>query len=189
MPSRSAPAGKNIQNEGGAVNDPSPQQLFQIALLGPGEFVVHNHQVDLLGLNGQGQLLGLAAADIGGAVRLLPALQRPVHHHGAGGIGQGGQLVQRILAVHRDEQRSFRLLYPVQALDSLGYPLVGQLNFPHPLALGHPPRLYRAEGDDGQRPVFRFSQKGGADAGNPASDTPTAHMASKRKSRSACSST
>ena len=41
----------------------------------------------------------LAAADEGGRVRLRPLLQHAQHDRGAGGVGQPGQLLERLLGV------------------------------------------------------------------------------------------
>ena len=66
------------------------------------------------------QLLRLAAAEVGRGVGVRPALQHAVEHDGAGGLGEGGELAQRVLGVlllalrvHADEDDVLEAQLPV----------------------------------------------------------------------------
>jgi hypothetical protein len=67
-------AGKNIQDELGAVDDARVDFIFNIALLGRGKLVVDQHQVGMDGSDSAGNLLELALADERGRIRTVAML-------------------------------------------------------------------------------------------------------------------
>ena len=157
--------GEDVQNQRRAVDDLHAQRVFQIPLLRAGQLVVEDGQIDLHGLTGEGQLLGLAAADVGGGVGLLAILQHPGDDHRAGGLGQTRQLVQRILAVGGDQHGLFGLFDDAALGDGALYALFGHLDFVHPQLLGNAAGLDRAVEDDGQIVIFHLAQERRAHAG------------------------
>ena len=73
------------------------------------------------------QLLRLARADVGGRVGLVAALDQAVEHLRAGGLGEPGQLGQRVLGVgqgavgpHADEHDALEAQLPVLDLGDVG---------------------------------------------------------------------
>ena len=63
------------------------------------QLAVADHRVGAGGHDDRVQLLDLAAADVGGLVRAAAALDQRLEHLRAGGLGQRGQLGQRVLRV------------------------------------------------------------------------------------------
>ena len=57
--------GEDVEDQRDAVDDVAFEQLLQVALLGRGELVVEDHDVDVERLGELAQLLGLALADVG----------------------------------------------------------------------------------------------------------------------------
>jgi hypothetical protein len=91
--------GEDVEDEGGAVDGRPPQDLLQVAALGRRQLVVEDHGVGVDDVGDVAQLLGLALADEGGRIGLVPALEDALGLIGAGGVGQGGQLLQRRLGL------------------------------------------------------------------------------------------
>ena len=88
--------GEDVEDQRRAVDDLGPEDLLEIAGLGPGEFVVEEHRVGIGLLGRLGELLGLARPDERAGVRRLETLDSLTHHGHPGGGGQFGQLVEGI---------------------------------------------------------------------------------------------
>ncbi len=68
-------AGKDVENELGAIDHPYRQRVFQVPELGWGQIVIEENQGSLRRLRDCGDLLYFAFADQGCRVRLGPSLQ------------------------------------------------------------------------------------------------------------------
>ena len=90
---------KDVENQGGAVDDLHLDDILEGAALGGGQLGVDNHCVGAGGLHDVLELQGLAGAEEGARVRLEAALNQAVQHLGAGGLGQRGQLTQGVFGV------------------------------------------------------------------------------------------
>ena len=88
------PAGKDVQDQGGAVQHRHPQILVQGPLLGGGEAVVKDHHPRLQGLQQLLDLPHLALADEAPGVGGLPVLQEHPRAAPPRRLQQGGQLLQ-----------------------------------------------------------------------------------------------
>ena len=86
------PFGEDVQDQAGTVDDPHPQGPFQVPLLGRGQFVIEDAQIDVFLLGKQGHFLDLALADEEHRIRLGPALDKFPDYQGSGSLGQLGQL-------------------------------------------------------------------------------------------------
>ena len=86
--------GEDVEDHRGAVDGGAAQDLLQVPLLGGGEVVVEHHGVGVDGQADRRQLLGFAPAEIGGRIRVVPALDDPLHHVGPGRVHQQRQLVE-----------------------------------------------------------------------------------------------
>ena len=108
--------GKNIQNQGGAVDDGGVYHLLDILQLGRRQLVVKNHQIDILSADKIRHLLQAPSAHQGSRVRLFLLLDDPPHHLCAGRLRQLLQLVDGALyikfsGVHRRQQGGLLLLF------------------------------------------------------------------------------
>ena len=83
--------GKDIQDQGAAVDDFGFDGFFQIADLRRGEVFVEDHRFRLVGIDHLLQLFYLAAADEGGGIQPLPVLHQLIDHLYP---GSGSQLLQ-----------------------------------------------------------------------------------------------
>ena len=90
---------KDVENQGGAVDDLHLDDVLEGAALGGGQLGVDNHCVGAGGLHDVLELQGLAGAEEGARVWLEAALNQAVQHLGAGGLGQRGQLTQGVFGV------------------------------------------------------------------------------------------
>ena len=90
---------KNIQNQGGAVNDADVGEVFDIFYLRRGKLAVNDNQIYLLRLTNLLDFLQLAGADVGGAFRLLQLLRDRKGRLGAGAFDKLLQLIERRLRV------------------------------------------------------------------------------------------
>ena len=86
--------GKDVQDEGGAVDDLDADDVLQGSALGGGELAVDDHRVGAGRGHDVGQLARLAAAQVGGGIGVVTLLDEGVEDLAAGGLGQGGQLSQ-----------------------------------------------------------------------------------------------
>ena len=87
--------GEDVQDEGGAVDDLDADDVLQGAALGGGELAVDDDRVGSGGGHDVGQLVSLAAAQVGGGIGVVAPLDEGVQDLAAGGLGQSGQLAQR----------------------------------------------------------------------------------------------
>ena len=71
--------------------------ILQAAALAGRQIVVHHNGVRLVTRHDIGDFARFAGTHIGGGIRLETVLQQPVAHLRAGGLGQCGQLAQRLL--------------------------------------------------------------------------------------------
>ena len=90
-------AGKDGQNQADAVEYAALQDFFEIALLGGGEFVVEDDEVDVFVLHGLRPFFGFAAADHQGAVGAVAFGAFGPHQFAAGGAHQFGGFGQSSL--------------------------------------------------------------------------------------------
>ena len=91
--------GEDVQDQRGPVDDLDPQPLLQVAQLAGGQLAVTDDGVRAGGLDDLDQLLDLAGADVGRAVRVAAALHQRVEHDRPGRLGEPGQLGHRRLGV------------------------------------------------------------------------------------------
>ena len=88
-------AGEDVQDQLGAVNDLAVGDFFEVANLGGAEVHVEDDHIGA-GLPAEfGQLLDLALAEIGRAVREPPMLNQLPRHNRVGGPGETPQLLER----------------------------------------------------------------------------------------------
>ena len=105
--------GEDVEDQRDPVDNVSTEALLEIALLGRRELVVEDDEVDVEGVRGPAQLVGLAGPDVGRRVGTVPALQHGADRLRARGVGEAAQLFERILGLRRgvgadagaDEQR------------------------------------------------------------------------------------
>ncbi|WBL36204.1 hypothetical protein O0235_00895 [Tepidiforma flava] len=88
---------KDVEDEGGAVDDLDAEGLFEVALLGRRQFVVEDDDVGAVQADGFGNFLHFAAADVGGRVGVVDPLGEAGDDLRAGGAGELGELVQRFV--------------------------------------------------------------------------------------------
>ena len=87
---------ENIQDQRGAVEDFAAENLFQVAALGGGKFVVEDHRVHVVVAAECGEFVGFAAADEGAGDGRLEFLGAAADDGPAGGGGQFGQFFEGI---------------------------------------------------------------------------------------------
>ena len=87
--------GEDVHDQGDPVDDVPAEALLEVPLLGGRELVVEDDDVDVVGVGGAPQLLGLAGSDVGRGVGPVAALQHGLDGLGAHGVGQSGELVER----------------------------------------------------------------------------------------------
>ena len=87
--------GKHVQDEGGPVDYLDLQGIFQVPLLGRGEFVVEYGYLGPLPLQHVLQVLEFALANVGLGEPFRP-LADFANHFAAGGLYQVGQLAERV---------------------------------------------------------------------------------------------
>ena len=94
------PAGEDVEDQFGAVDDGQIDRLFEVAHLPGGQVVVEDDEFGIGRVTDVGDFLGLALADIVSSVDLPPLLRHSPDDFGPGGGGQRRQLVQRIIRGH-----------------------------------------------------------------------------------------
>ena len=111
---------EDVEDHGRAVDDLDLDDVLERTPLTRGELGVGDHGVGADGGDDVAQLLGLAAADVGRRVGVRPALQHGVEDDRAGGLGEGGELAQRVLGillrtlrVHADQHDVLEAQLPV----------------------------------------------------------------------------
>ncbi len=91
--------GEDVQDQGRAVDDLDLDDVLEVDQLARAQLTVADDGVRARFDDDVPQLLGLAGADVGGRVGLVTALDDAVEHQRSRGLGEGGQLGQRILRV------------------------------------------------------------------------------------------
>ena len=111
---------EDVEDHGRAVDDLDLHDVLERTTLAGGEFGVGDDRVGADGRDDVAELLCLAAPDVGRRVGMGPALQDGVEHHGTGGLGERGELAQRVLGirllalrVHADEHDVLEPQLPV----------------------------------------------------------------------------
>jgi hypothetical protein len=90
---------EDVEDHRGAVDDLHLHDILERTALTRCELGVGDHGVGAEARDDRPELVGLAAADVGGRVRMRAALQQPVEHGCARGLGERGQLAERVLGV------------------------------------------------------------------------------------------
>lgn len=107
---------KDVQDERGAIEDFDLENLFQIARLRGGKFIVKDDSVHIVGFAVSGKFLGLTLSDVGGGIGCLDFLNAFADDFRASGSGEFGKFVQRLakisgvvgLQFHADEENPLR---------------------------------------------------------------------------------
>ena len=108
--------GEDFQDQAGPVDDVAAlDDLFDVALLGAGEFVIENDILDLILFAVFLDLFELSRADVGGLVRPVHPLQEHLVADGSGGLRQELELVQVLLhlalpSLFEDHAHEYRFL-------------------------------------------------------------------------------
>ena len=90
---------EDVEDHRGAVDGRAPEDLLEVAALGGRELVVEHDSVGVDRLGDGAQLLGLAAADVGGGIGGVATLQHSLDLVGAGCVDEQRQLVERRLGL------------------------------------------------------------------------------------------
>ena len=90
---------EDVEDDGGAVDHFDLDDVFERAPLTGREFSVGDDGVGADGRDEVAELCRLAAPDVGRRVGVRAALQHAVEHDGARGLGERGELAQRVLGV------------------------------------------------------------------------------------------
>ena len=111
---------EDVEDHGRAVDDLDLDDVLERTPLARGELGVGDHGVGAERGDEVAQLLRLAPAEVGRGVGVRPALQHAVEDDGAGGLGEGRELAQRVLGilllalrVHADEHDVLEPQLPV----------------------------------------------------------------------------
>lgn len=110
------PLGEDVEDQRGAIEDFDGEDLFEIAILRWGKFVVEDDGVDGVFLTELRELLGLAGADESGRAGFVEFLNAVPDDFTAGGFGEFIQLSEGILDIeagaifefNADEENSLR---------------------------------------------------------------------------------
>ena len=89
-------SGEDVQNERRPIHHPAPQPLAEVPLLGRAEVEVEDGEVSLLRRQKFAQLGHFAGADVGRRIRSVQPLHERPYDLGTSGIGQQGQLGERV---------------------------------------------------------------------------------------------
>ena len=111
---------EDVEDDGGAVDDLHLDRVLERTTLARGELGVGDDGVRAERGHDIRELLHLAAAEVGARVGMRATLQQAVEHDGARGLGEGGELAQRVLGVleraarvHADEHDVLESQLPV----------------------------------------------------------------------------
>jgi len=108
--------GKDIEDQGSAVENLALEDLFEIPALGGGEFVVEDDGIDLVLAAFVGEFGGLAGADEGTGVGGFEFLGAGAGDLAAGGGGEFGEFIEGIV----DFPGGFALEFDTDEVDPLG---------------------------------------------------------------------
>src|SRR5579859_6477246 len=90
---RSSALGENVQNQRGAIQNLTIENLLQVSALGGGQFVIKDDRIDIRLATMQGKFVGFSFANKSagaGSSQLLEALS---HHLASSGSSQFGKFV------------------------------------------------------------------------------------------------
>ena len=111
---------EDVEDDGGAVDHLDLHRILERAPLARSELRVGDDGVRAQRGHDIRELLHLAAPEVGARVRMRAPLQQAVEHDGAGGLGEGRELAQRVLGlldgaarVHADEHDVLEAQLPV----------------------------------------------------------------------------
>jgi hypothetical protein len=93
---RARPPGEDVHDQLGAIDDAHADVAHEVAGLRGREVHVRDRERGTGGGHGTAQLLDLALADVGRRDGLGQALRDPRRDADVGGLGQAGQLVERL---------------------------------------------------------------------------------------------
>src|SRR5690606_14981388 len=88
---------EDVQDDGGAIDDLDAHNVLERTPLAGRQLRVGHNRVRSERGNQARKLLRLALAEVRARVGVRTALQQPVEHHGTRGLGESGELSQRIL--------------------------------------------------------------------------------------------
>ena len=91
--------GEDVEDQRGAVDDLDLGALLQVAQLRRGQLTVTDDRVGAGGEHHRAKIVDLAAADVRGRVGSGTTLDEPFEHLRTGGLGQRGELGQRVFRV------------------------------------------------------------------------------------------
>ena len=91
--------GEDVEDQRGPVDDLDLDDVLEGAALAEGELAVADDCVGSLRNDDVTQLERLALAEVGRRVRPLATLDEPGEDRRSGGLGQGGELAERVLGV------------------------------------------------------------------------------------------
>ena len=89
--------GEDVEDQPAAVDDLDVEQALERLLLAGRQLVVGDEEVEAGLALGRDELLGLALADVPVGVDVAAVLPLGADHVGAGGVGQAGELGERVL--------------------------------------------------------------------------------------------
>lgn len=91
---------KDIQNKSDSVDNPTPQNTREVALLGRAKFVVEDDQFSIIGKACSPDLIDLASACEEGRIGAVSAPKNDLNHPGASRLGERLNLIEigRLLA-------------------------------------------------------------------------------------------
>jgi len=88
--------GEDVENQAGAIDNTTPQFLFQVALLGSGKFMIENGDVGAHAADRLGHLGHFSLARIERGIRAFPASLHDSHGDGTGRSRQQLKLLQAL---------------------------------------------------------------------------------------------
>jgi hypothetical protein len=91
--------GEDVEDQCRAVDDLDLHDLFELAQLTRRQLAVADDRVGALRDHDVAQVPGLARADVGCRVGTVAALDQPLEHLGAGGLGQRSELGEGVLRI------------------------------------------------------------------------------------------
>ncbi len=119
---RSRVGREDVEDHLGAVDDLELELPLEVARLGRPQVIVEDHDVCLVGVDQQLELVHLSGADVRRDVNLMPLLQHLGDHIELGRLGQAAQLFERIVGrrvgVRKDDTDQDGTFLTSEPLDS-----------------------------------------------------------------------